>query len=549
MKRGLVVAALLVVFLIVNRGAFEGYFSDDDLDNLSWATVAGVDSYMKELVTPIFSKTNTRPTGALYYRWTGLAFGWDFTKYLWPLFALHWLNCGLLFCLMRRKAIGEFEAAVATIFFMFHAALLEAWWKPMYIFDLLAASFCLITWLVFGSRYWWLALASFWLAYKSKEVALFFPVVLALDNWKRALPFFAISASFGLQAMPVNSQRDNVYTLRFEAQSLLTTIPFYFKQAVLNKFGALLLSPLVWYARQPVFLKSFAGAAALMIPLLFLPGRLFGVYLYVPMLALIPGLAGILGTISRRWVLVGIVGFLALDYLALKVKRKAELAMAHEARAYVEQLISANHQSRLASTAYFENVPLGYRLHGLTGALRLITKDPNAKILNPELEASRLEATDRELPTLSWFAPKKLLSVIPHRYGEAKLSELDFKIPATGWQLTSGWFDRESHFRWAARSARLRLLADPRHARLRVTYNNSPQVMKTLKQLQVEVHVNGEFIGASNFDQPGTPSVEYRLPRKYNGQIEVELRSLPGFRPEGDDRELGVAVISIGLIR
>jgi len=43
--------------------------------------------------------------------------------------------------------------------------------------------------------------------------------------------------------------------------------------------------------------------------------------------------------------------------------------------------------------------------------------------------------------------------------------------------------------------------------------------------------------------------VEYRLPRKYNGQIEVELRSLPGFRPEGDDRELGVAVISIGLIR
>ncbi|MEO5951390.1 MAG: hypothetical protein ABIQ44_02880, partial [Chloroflexia bacterium] len=438
MKRALTIASLLLCFLIANRGEFEGYFSDDDLDNLSWATVAGMDSFVRELVTPVFSKTNTRPTGALYYRWAGLSFGWDYSKYLVPLIALHWFNCGLLFWIVRRKGAGEFEAAAAVVFFLFHASLLEAWWKPMYIFDLLAATFCLVTWLVFGTRYWWLALLSFWLAYKSKEVALFFPVVLALDHFRRAIPFFAISASFGLQAMLVNTQRNTVYTLRFTPGSLLSTIPFYFKQAVLNKYGALTLAPLLWFVRDREFLKALAGTAALMIPLLFLPGRLFSVYLYVPLLALVPGLARLFQLIPKQWVVAGLALFLTLDYLALKDKRKSELAMGHESRGYITQLLAANQKSPLESTAYLENAPLGFRLHGLTGTLRMITKDPKARVLNPEDEAARLLAKDRELPTLSWFAPKQVLTVIPHQWGEAKLSELDFANPAAGWQLTSG---------------------------------------------------------------------------------------------------------------
>ena len=108
-----------------------------------------------------------------------------------------------------------------------------------------------------------------------------------MDHWRRALPFFLISANFGLQAMLVNAQRDTVYTLRFTPQSLLTTIPFYAKQAVINKFGALLLLPLTYFAANREFAKALVGTLALMLPLLFLPGRLFGVYLYVPLLALL----------------------------------------------------------------------------------------------------------------------------------------------------------------------------------------------------------------------------------------------------------------------
>jgi hypothetical protein len=549
MKRALCIVAILALFLITNRAAFEGYFSDDDLDNLSWATVAGLDSFVEELVSPVFSKTNTRPTGALFYRISGLSFGLQFERYIPPLFALHLLNCALIFWLLKRKGAIETDAAAATVFFLFHASLLEAWWKPMYIFDLLAATFCLITWLVFQGRFWPLALLSFWLAYKSKEVALFFPVVLALDQWRRSLPFFMISANFGLQAMQVNAQRDTAYTLRLTRQSLLTTIPFYAKQAVMNKFGAALLLPLTYLAANREFLKAMAGMLAIMIPLLLLPGRLFGVYLYLPLIALLPGLAAIFSRIPRRVLAAGLLAFAGICYLKLKETRKAELALSHETRAYIGQLAEAHRTQPLATPAYFENAPLGLRLHGMTGALRLITKNPAARVLNPEKEEARLEAKDRDLPTLSWFSPTKRLTVISHRYGEAKLSGLDFADPASSWQLTSGWYDREGNSRWASRSARLRLNSEAAHTKLRIRYNNGPAIFEAIPSIEVQIFVDGQHLATSRFDTPGTPTIDYPLTGPKHGPVEIEVRASPGFRPAGDGRDLGVALLSAALVR
>lgn len=547
MRRVAIVLAILVGFVILNRGAWEGYFSDDDLDNLSWATVAGIDSFTRELVTPVFSKSNTRPTGGLYYRWAGQAFEWNFGNYLVPLFALHWLNAGMIFVLLRRKGFGEWPALASVLFFLFHSALLEAWWKPMYIFDLLAGTFLLLTWLVFGSRYWWAGLVTFWLAYKSKEVALFFPVVLALENWRRALPFFLVSANFGLQALLVNRERNTVYTLRFHPSSLVATVPFYLKQAVLNKFGALILGPLAWYARHLDFARAAAGTLAMMVPLLFLPGRLFSVYLYVPLIVLTPGLAAVATRIPPRALAVGLALLIGVDFQVLRAKRKIEIAMAHEAHAYVDQLRAA--KAQLAPIAYFENVPLGYRLHGVTGALRLVLGNPDARVLNPENEADRRAASAQPLPTLSWFAPTKTLSIVPHQYGEAKSAQIDFKDPASGWQITTGWYDREGNFRWASREARLRLLATPQHKQLAIRFNNGPMAMQLAKTILVSVWVDGQMVGERSFTTAGTPTEVFPLPQAKSGPIEVEFRAAPGFRVEGDDREFGVAVMSAQLIR
>lgn len=546
MRRILIVLALIALFLIANRAAFEGYFSDDDFDNLSWATVAGIDSFTRELITPLFSNNNTRPTGGLFYRFTGLGFGLDFPRYIPLLFLLHWANTGMIYLLLRRKQFSPPLSVATATFFLFHSALLEAWWKPMYVFDLLAATFCLLTWLLHGTRFWAAGLLTFWLAYKSKEIALFFPVLLAFDNWRRALPFFLISLNFGLQSLPVNAGRNNNYTLRFHPSSLLITIPFYAKHFFVYKWGALTLAPLLYFARDRRLLAPLASFCALLIPLLFLPGRLFSVYLYVPLIALLPALAAVLARTPFRLALALLTAFLVLDYAKLIEKRRTELALAHEAKAWVEQLRAAHQHTPLPSIAYYENSPSSFLLHGMTGALRLITANPAARVLNPEIEANRLLAT-APLPTLSWFRPTHTLTLNYHRHGEAVRGSLTLAEPSSAWQLGDGWYDREGHFRWGARRATLLLAASPQHSHLELTLNNGPALLEAIRALDLTVKANGLPLGQSRFTTPGTPTLSFPLAPRTEGRLEIELLASPGFRPPGDDRELGFALLSTRL--
>ena len=101
------------------------------------------------------------------------------------------------------------------LFFVFHMALFDAFWKPMFIFDVLCGLFCLLSMLAWrrSGKAWWIAsFAAFWMAYKSKEVAVMLPSVLLLyeftlgeRRWRRLLPFLAVSFSFGGAHRPIMS--------------------------------------------------------------------------------------------------------------------------------------------------------------------------------------------------------------------------------------------------------------------------------------------------------------------------------------------------------
>ena len=49
----------------------------------------------------------------------------------------------------------------------------------MYAFDLFCATFCLLSLLCWIKRRWVLSFLAFWLAYKSKELAVMLPAILA----------------------------------------------------------------------------------------------------------------------------------------------------------------------------------------------------------------------------------------------------------------------------------------------------------------------------------------------------------------------------------
>ncbi len=218
--------AALVVFFFANRAAYKGYFSDDDLDNLGWPTMAGDDTFVTAILTPRFSEMNLRPIGDLYYRYLGRAFKLRFPPYVFVLQLLHVLNAVLLFCLLRRLDFSNVAAGAGALFYGLNAVILEAFWKPMYIFDVLCATFCLIALLFYLRGRWILALVPFWLAYKSKEIAVMLPVALLAyewllgeRKWKRLIPYFLISLKLRITGSVDESKRAAVELLCFAVLS------------------------------------------------------------------------------------------------------------------------------------------------------------------------------------------------------------------------------------------------------------------------------------------------------------------------------------------
>src|SRR5690348_7062647 len=184
--------AAAVLFLILNRAAYKGFFQADDLDTLGWASLAPVGVFLKGLVSLRFSPTNFRPTGYFYYHAMAATAGFDFPKYLIPLHVAHLLNVWLLWLAARHLDLGPVAASAGAFFFGFHAVLFDAWWKPMFVFDILCTTFCLLTLLLYLTNRWLLSLLAFWLAYKSKELAIALPAVLLCyemflgeKRWKR----------------------------------------------------------------------------------------------------------------------------------------------------------------------------------------------------------------------------------------------------------------------------------------------------------------------------------------------------------------------------
>src|SRR5262249_16940144 len=134
--------ATAALFLIANRAAYKGYFQDDEIDNISWTRILPMSSYVRGAITPQYFPNNFRPAGHFYFREMSLLFGLDFPKYLPLLHFAHLLNLWLVWKIARQLGIGPLAASLGTLFFAFHMAAFDVYWKPMYVFDLLCASFC-----------------------------------------------------------------------------------------------------------------------------------------------------------------------------------------------------------------------------------------------------------------------------------------------------------------------------------------------------------------------------------------------------------------------
>jgi hypothetical protein len=366
--------ALAAVFIALNHRAYDGYFQDDDLDTLTWAPYLRYRAWLVGLITPAFSPDNFRPAGHLFYKLMGTSFGLNFPPWMTPVFAIHLLNGLLLFLLMKRLGISQWCALAGVAFFTLSTAAFDAYWKPMYIFDLLCTTLSLASILFYASRRWVLSFFAFWLAYKAKELAVMLPAVLVLyEYWfggrrfRVLIPFLLVSLSFGIQGLVLNPNKDNDYTFRFSLDALRHTIPFYSTRFLMVPFSGLALFALALVKDRRIWF-ALAAMSAFIVTLLFLPGRLFEAYLYLPLAFAAIALAAAAAHVNPVWAWIALAVWMPFNMRQLRHERNEKLARDDQAFAFVSEVLNWTAHNPGTSTFVYDGAPDGFHFWGVTAA-------------------------------------------------------------------------------------------------------------------------------------------------------------------------------------
>ena len=363
-----------MVFIALNYRAYDSFFQDHDLDTLSWAPSRPASEFVTGFVKPQFDVSNFRPTGHLCFAVMGRLFGEDFPPWVTPILALHLCNALLIILLLRRIGVNWWAALAAVAFFTWSASAFDAYWKPMYVFDLLCASFSLASILLYSHRRWILSFIAFWCAYKSKELAVMLPVaLLAWEYWfgerryLRLLPFFLVALSFGLQGVLLNPNKNNDYTFRFTWKALTTTVPFYSRRFLSFRGSGVLLLPLLSIRDRRIWF-GLTAAACFLFTLFFLPGRTFEAYAYLPLACITVALGAAASHARPVWAYVALAVWMPFNVYELHLKQRSTLEMADQVFAFVDTINQWVAKNPAVGTLVYDGVPRAFHDWGVTAA-------------------------------------------------------------------------------------------------------------------------------------------------------------------------------------
>lgn len=547
-------ALIVLLFLVANRGAYEGYFHDDDLDNLAWTSQAGLGGFARGLVDPVFSRNNFRPVGHFFYRAIEPFAGLDFRWYVAVLQILHLLNAILVWALLRRFKAAQAAAVAGVLFFAFHAATFDAYWRPMYVFDVLCGTFSLLCLHAWMARRTVVSFACFWLAYRAKELAIMLPAVLLAyemiaggRRWRPLAPFFAVSLWFGAQAWIANRNAEDAYTFRLTVDTVSDTVAFYSSNVLLLPLGGLALLAATAFVRDRRLWFAAAGACLLAAPLLALPNRMFSVYLYVP-LAFFALAAAVLLEHTPRWAPpIAAAALMAVTYTEMREYRRATLTIANENRGYVRQLETFVRAAPDVDAFLWDGRPAGMNPWGIAGALRYYKRGHEIRLSSVDAPESRVLMHETNLAVLSWDGASRRLDIYRRDAAmpDAPYVRVDQRMPV--WQFGDGWFPRENEFRWTGPRATARLFRPADASRFEVRVNLGPMQMRDGGAVRLRVLLDGTEIGSREFQSSGWQTAGWEIVGGPAKPVTIEFRVDPPYRPRTDPRTLGIAIGGFGF--
>lgn len=554
----LAILALLALFFIANRGAYQGAFSDDDLDNIAWTSVAAPDAFLSGLVSPRYFPNHFRPVGHGTFHILARTVGLQFRPYVVLIHSLHLANTALVALLLIQLGLAPWRAAAGALFFVFHMALFDAIWKPMYLFDLWCAFFCLAALLLYLRGHWLVALAAFWLAYKSKEHAVALPAVLLAyewllgeKRWRRVVPFALIAASFFVQGIVMNREAGRDYSLQFSPDALRTTLGFYGPRLLLAPAAtALLLPAAALYLRDRRIWLGLAMAALLLGPMLFLPTRMSGAYLYVAMTGFAVAVASLLARVPWWATALFFAAWIPVNYERLRAERRAAITVAHENSAYLAAAARLPVEAPGVRRFIYDGFPPGLRWWGILGALRIFYHRPDLEMFSVEDKNLARVFDQGDVALLKWNNPRRQLTVVKRAPGEPDRSFIRMDDSTPIWQLEEGWYQGENRYRWIRPRATARLFQPPGADRFTVEVNIGPRYIADVKDARLTVLLDGRKIGEARFQAGGWQTVHLSVdPAPPPGRAaRVEFLVEPEYRPSAiDPRILGIPIGAFGF--
>ena len=546
------ILALLALFFIANRGAYQSTFSDDDLDNIAWTRTTRATAFASGLLSPRYFPNHFRPVGHFTYHLLANTAGLHFRPYVAAIHLLHLANTVLLWLLLRRLGLGGWRAAAGALFFIFNMALFDALWKPMYLFDLWCALFCLAALIFYLDGRTLLALVAFWLAYKSKEHAVALPgVLLAYEwllgnrNWRRLSPFAAVAVWFAAQGVFMNREAGQDYTLQFSPKALGSTLAFYGPRA----FPLPLLALLPWIRDRRV-LFGLAAAVLLLGPMLFLPTRMSGAYLYVAMAGVGIAVASALAQLPWWASAAFFAMWIPVNYQQMRDERRAALTVAHQNSAYLTAAAELPKQAPGVRRFIYDGFPPGLRWWGIHGALRLFYDRQDIEMFSVEDKNLTRVFEQGDVALLKWDNSQQRLSIVKRSPGEPDRSFLRMDDTTPIWQLEDGWYQGEHRYRWIKPHATARLYRPAGARAFSVEVNVGPKYIADVKRSRLAVLIEGKPAGAGEFTASGWQTLRFALPdSSAAGTVRVEFVAEPPYRPSATDpRVLGIPIGAFGFV-
>jgi len=215
----------------------------------------------------------------------------------------------------------------------------------MYVFDLLCGTLCVASVLLWARGRWILSFLAFWLAYKSKELAVMLPAVLVCyelwfggRRWLRLAPFLAASLSFAVQALLLHPVEGGDYSFHFHARHYRSDGAFLCREDVSDTLFGVSAAPRRGHCAEPPHLVRAGHDGSISLPLLWLPGRMFSAYCYLPFAGLAIVMAGIAETARPAAIALFFLLWLPADIYWLNAQANQTLQQDRDAREWITTL-------------------------------------------------------------------------------------------------------------------------------------------------------------------------------------------------------------------